>query len=202
MTRALNLAQLPGSTRETATYGVPRKPFVEPLPDLDTATDDEILDLAANCKRLPGDLYALCGSSAHVLAILKQVERLDVGTRTLDEQVVTLQRQLAVQQGITAALEARLAAEQERGGALHKLLVERDLENDALQRRLTKAAFELATRTITITNQPFDAVNAHLDSETHVVDVDGLDGPPPDRTPTLQDVPRTMTMAMVVGGGA
>lgn len=212
MTRALNLAPLPGSGRETATYGAAgRWPMRSPLPSLDPADYEDgvdgvraaVLDLAANALHHLDDRAALGESSDHLHAVLLQVEAFDVETRTLEEQVVTLQRQLAVAQGVAAKQIQSL------GDLYHAELTERVrlqagnavLANqlDAERREVMRLAFELATRTIT--KQPFDAVNAHLDSEceTHVIDVDGLDGPPPDRTPTLQDVPRTM--AMVVGGG-
>jgi hypothetical protein len=47
------------------------------LPDLRTATDEDIADLAANAITRDDDLRALCGSPRHVLALCGVAEALD-----------------------------------------------------------------------------------------------------------------------------
>lgn len=51
------------------------------LPDLDTATTDELLDLARDASYDEDSLYELCRSPMHVRAILSLVEDRDLATR-------------------------------------------------------------------------------------------------------------------------
>lgn len=133
----------------TRTYGEPRKPFIDALPDLADATDDQILDLAANALRLPGDLHALCGSSAHVGAVLRQVER-------LDGEAGLLRDQLAAAQGVGAALERKLATERELriaaetdGNRLRERHADLSRQLAETSQRLLAAAFNHASLSIT-----------------------------------------------------
>lgn len=72
-----------------------RKP--QPLPDLETATEDDVLDLAANARRIPEDMYALTGSQAHICAIIDVLERKDLAETTWRDKVEQLERELADQ---------------------------------------------------------------------------------------------------------
>lgn len=85
------LLPLPGAGRQTAEYGIPRKPYTRPLPDLDSATDDEARDLAYNILQSDADLYAVCGSGQHVALIAKQVEKLELAETAALEAAATAQ---------------------------------------------------------------------------------------------------------------
>jgi len=98
-----------------------RLPYVRPaiaLPDLDTATEDDISDLAANCALETDtgrdDLWVLVGSQDHVRAICQQLGATELALTERDERIANLSatvealtRQLAVQQSIGAEFERK-----------------------------------------------------------------------------------------------
>ena len=91
-----------------------RLPYVRPaivLPDLETATEDDVSDLAANCaldtETGRDDLWVLVGSQEHVRAICQQLGATELALAERDERIANLSataaaltRQLAVQQSI------------------------------------------------------------------------------------------------------
>lgn len=164
------------TTRQYAAVGS-RAPFAAitlPSIDPDDYRDAEsasiaIRDLANNAVLHADDLAALARSRPHVEMLAREVVKLEHRVVLAEQQVELVQRQLAVAQGVAAALI------------------------EASERRLDRA-FDKAC--IAITRESFEAVNERLDDTTHVVDVYGLDGPPPDRTPTLRDLE-----PIAVGGG-
>src|ERR1044071_3308235 len=106
-----------------------RLPYVKAvcvLPDLDSATEDDISDLAANvCSEshvAADDLYALCGSSLHVKAICEQLGATEMALASRDERIGLLGQttaqlstdlrrtldQLTIAQGVAAALQRQL----------------------------------------------------------------------------------------------
>jgi hypothetical protein len=109
---------------ETTTVGPPapeRLPYAPPrcvLPDLDSCSTDELLDLASNCcadtDAGRDDLYALAGSQAHIRAICSLLgqdecdrdgllERVD----NLSASVATLTKQLDVASSIGAEYRSK-----------------------------------------------------------------------------------------------
>jgi hypothetical protein len=60
------------------------------MPDLDIATADDILDLAANALRITEYADAVADSPPHLTAILRQIERLDCDLTVRDERIAEL----------------------------------------------------------------------------------------------------------------
>jgi hypothetical protein len=90
---------------ETTTVGPPapeRLPYRRPivvLPDLDTATDDDISDLAANCasdtQAGADDLWLLSGSQGHIRRICEQLGSREMELDNLRERVDNLSASVA-----------------------------------------------------------------------------------------------------------
>lgn len=82
------LGPIPGACEPTAVGYPPvaRLPALAPLaigvaavlPDLDTCSPDELLDLAAAARAHEDALDVLCNSPRHVRALIDQIERLDL----------------------------------------------------------------------------------------------------------------------------
>ena len=85
MTAAFDLTDVAIARTPTPRYGEIRKPFTSPLPDLESATDDEWLDLAANVLRLDSDMHAVASSPQHIRGLCRQLERMDVKSLAMDE---------------------------------------------------------------------------------------------------------------------
>lgn len=99
MTAAFDLSDAAPPTRartETQPYGLYRKPFARPMPELDDA--DGMHDLAFNASTLDSDLYQLCGSCQHVRKICTMLG-------DADSRVGVLEDQLAVAYSVGAAHE-------------------------------------------------------------------------------------------------
>ena len=115
------------------------------MPDLDIATADDILDLAANALRITEYADAVADSPPHLTAILRQIERLDCDLTVRDERIAELiggttllGQQLAVAQGVGSSLSKEvemfrglLAVEQEAHARTLKLLEAARLQCDA-----------------------------------------------------------------------
>jgi hypothetical protein len=127
----VDVGRCPDSSEPTFVGQPPpeRLPYVKAvsvLPDLDTCTADDISDLAANvCSEshvAADDLYALCGSSSHVKAICEQLGATEMALSSRDERIERLGQttamlstdlrrtvdELAIAQGVGAALQRKL----------------------------------------------------------------------------------------------
>jgi len=119
----IEVGPCPGSSEPTI-VGPPapdRLPYVRPaivLPDLDTATEDDISDLAANCaldtETGRDDLWVLVGSQEHVRAICQQLGATELALTQRDERIANLSatveamtRQLAVQQSLGSEFQRK-----------------------------------------------------------------------------------------------
>lgn len=142
MTAAFDLSDAAPPARartETQAYGVARKPFTTPLPDLADADNDAILDLAANALKLESDLYALCGSSPHVRAVCQQVERLDLELTAAADETIALRK-------LVRELEQRLPIAQGMAD-VHRRAYERErlAHDETIRRCMEQIRVSLAT---------------------------------------------------------
>ncbi len=112
----IDVGPLPGACEPTLVGPVaaPRTPFIRAplqLPDLDSCTEDELADLAANAYDNEADLDVLTRSSPHVRAILGLFGRMELRAdqvATLRNNVRQLSQQLTTAQDIGAKFKQKV----------------------------------------------------------------------------------------------
>lgn len=124
-------------------HGVaPIRPASRPiriLPDLDTCTEEDLLNLAANARRVPDDMYALTGSSAHLDRIFEILEDRDSDLELAREEIESLRRQLAVAKREANVYCKAYDKEQQSSAALVKQLADAAQDNATMHARLAEA---------------------------------------------------------------
>lgn len=95
--------------------------LLNPLPDLEIATDDDIADLAANALQVGADLRALCHSSAHIRRLCELIETLSLRNDELTDKLAAS----AAAHKLTNDLYVAELKETSRLRALHADLSER-----------------------------------------------------------------------------
>lgn len=104
----LDLTPDPPIRARTTTLGYEscdRRPLRSPVPDPDSCSPDDLLDYCANCRTHVDMRYDMTDELK--LAIISLVERQAIKLDACEDEVRAATNQLAVQQGIGAALEER-----------------------------------------------------------------------------------------------
>lgn len=175
-------------------HGVaPIRPASRPiriLPDLDTCTEEDLLNLAANARRVPDDMYALTGSQSHLDRIFEILEDRDSDLAIALEEIESLKRQLAVAQREAHVYCKAYDKEQQSSTALVRQLSDAAQDNATMHARLADAQSlahaalrsEIAARTCqmqlyqayatALADSPVTR-GANQENETVVVDVGG-----------------------------
>lgn len=179
---------------ETQGYRFPPANPVAPSPLL--CTTEDLHQLALDAATGGSDLQALCNSPAHVRALC-------AWAAGAYPKLNLVTNQLAVEQGIAAALQSRLDAEvgacdrviarvvalhEELVTALHRLHAEQEQalewqrqcvrlsgENVALSTEAIELQARFAALTQTVCGRPYSVVNAELASELDTVVVEVLE---------------------------
>lgn len=117
---------------------LPARP-IRVLPDLDTCTEDDLCDLAANARRVHDDMYALTGSISHLDRIFEILEDRDSDLELAREEIESLKRQLAVAKREAMVYCKAYDKEQQSNAALVKQLADAAQDNATMHARLVEA---------------------------------------------------------------